>query len=258
MARTRRSASQLDRAPRSQQSSAVRRLCGRVLKCLPAVLCGCLALSGTANAADSEEFWPELSAYIRLNPQTRIFLDASLAKGKESDVNSGDAAAYVDLTLKALEGKSLLNLDWQRSRAVWARIGYDRIFDATGGTRSVAEDRGILALYGRVALPGAIGMESRVRADLRWIGGDYSNRYRFRVEVNREYTVIDHTVVPYFNVECFYDTRYDGWARTLYQAGSEVTLNDHFRLEIYLAHQADRLPNSSSLNAAGVVAKWYY
>ena len=61
----------------------------------------------------------------------------------------------------------------------------------------------------------------------------------------------DHAVVPYFNVEWFYDTRYDGWARTLYQLGPEVTVNKHFRYEIYLAHQSDHLPKHSELDALG-------
>jgi hypothetical protein len=37
-----------------------------------------------------------------------------------------------------------------------------------------------------------------------------------------------------------------------------VTLNKHFRFEVYVARQEDRLPSSSSTNAFGVVAKWYY
>ena len=246
------------RVPPATHSIQTRRPRGILCCSVAAVLCGWLALSPAAQAADSEEFWPELSAYIRLNPQTRIFLDTSLAKGKESDVESWDAGAYVDVTLKALEGRSLLNLDWQQSRSIWTRVGYDRIFDAFAKPRSVTEDRGILAIYSKIPLPGAVVVESRARADLRWIGGDYSTRLRFRVEASREFSLLDHSVVPYFNVECFYDTRYDGWARTLYQAGSEVTASKHFRFEVYLAHQADRLPKSSSLNAGGVVAKWYF
>ena len=224
----------------------------------PMLLCAALLASGAVRAADSEEFWPELSAYYRLNPQARLFLDGSWTKGKESDVYSGETGLYADITLKALQGKSLLNLDWQRDQTIWMRAGYDRIFDATGGTRSHAEDRGVLAIYAKATLPGAVVLESRLRADLRWIGGDYSTRYRFRVEANRDYTVLDHTLTPYLNVECLYDTRYDGWARTLYQGGSEFTVTSHFRFELYLARQADRLPTSSTLNAAGVVAKWYY
>jgi hypothetical protein len=59
-------------------------------------------------------------------------------------------------------------------------------------------------------------------------------------------------------VEWFYDTRYDGWARVLYQFGPEVTVNPHFRYEIYVARQVDRLPTKETLNALGFVAKWYF
>ena len=83
----------------------------------------------------------------------------------------------------------------------------------------MAEDRAILSLWGKVPLPGDVWLENRARVDLRWIGGEYSTRYRLRVEATREFTVAGHSVVPYFNVEWFYDTRYDGWARTLYTGG---------------------------------------
>ena len=224
-----------------------------------AALCVCQTIAGVAHAADSSEFWPEVSGYVGLSPRTRIYLDASYAEAKESDGKSLDLAAYLDISLKPILRRQLQAEDWQRSRYLWARIGYDRIFESTDATDAdVAEDRGIVALYAKVPLPAEVWLESRVRADLRWIGDDYSTRYRFRVEATREFTVLDHTVVPYFHVEWFYDTRYDGWARTLYQLGPEVTLNKHFRFEIYVARQEDRLPSASSTNAFGVVAKWYY
>ena len=227
---------------------------------LLAGLCVCQTLAGVTLAADSSEFWPEVSGFVTLNPRSRIYLDASYAKAKESDDQSLDLAAYVDISLKPILRKELRKTDdWQRSRYLWTRIGYDRIFEATDAARAeVSEDRGIVALYAKAPLPAEFWLEGRVRADLRWIGDDYSTRYRFRVEATREFTVLDHTVVPYFNVEWFYDTRYDGWARTLYQLGPEVTLNKHFRFEIYVARQEDRLPSASSTNAFGVVAKWYY
>jgi hypothetical protein len=222
-------------------------------------LCVCQALAGVAHAADSTEFWPELSGFVALSPRTRIFLNAAYAEAKESDDKSLDLAAYLDISLKPILRKHLLAEDWQRSRYLWARIGYDRVFEATDGEGAeVAENRGIIAFYAKAPLPAEVWLEARVRSDLRWIGDDYSTRYRFRVEATREFTVLDHTVVPYFNVEWFYDTRYDGWARTLYQLGPEVTLTRHFRFEIYLARQEDRLPSASSTNAFGVVAKWYY
>ena len=219
----------------------------------------CQALAGVVHAADSSEFWPEVSSFVALSPRTRIFLNAAYAEGKESDDKSLDLAAYLDISLKPILRKELLAEDWQRSRYLWARIGYDRVFKATDGADAeVSEDRGIVALYAKAPLPAEIWLEARARTDLRWIGDDYSTRYRFRIVATREFTVLDHKVVPYFNVEWFYDTRYDGWARTLYQLGPEVTLSKHFRFEIYLARQEDRLPDDSSTNAFGVVAKWYF
>jgi hypothetical protein len=41
-----------------------------------------------------------------------------------------------------------------------------------------------------------VWLETRVRTDLRWIGGDCSTRYRFRIEATREFTVVNHTGAP--------------------------------------------------------------
>jgi hypothetical protein len=113
-------------------------------------------------------------------------------------------------------------------------------------------------MYLRAPLPAAIWLETRTRAGFRWIGDEYSNRYRFRLDLSREFAVRDRPVVPYFNFEWFYDTRYDDWARTLATLGAEVTATDRFRYEVYLARQADRLPQDKVIDALGVVLKWYY
>lgn len=232
-------------------------------RCLLLILCNCTALGGTASADDPWEFWPEGQLFVGLNPRTRLFLNAAYAKGKESDERSLDAAAYLDISFLPVgprRRRSLQTEDWQRGRYFWARVGYDRVFKAAAGesSPSVAEDRGILSLWGKFPLPGDVWVEGRARADLRWIGGEYSTRYRWRLEATREFIVLDHAVVPYLNVEWFYDTRYDGWARTLYQAGFEGTLNRHFRFELNLSQQTDTLPATSRLNAFSVVLKGYY
>jgi hypothetical protein len=228
-----------------------------------AFVCACLALGGSASADDPWELWPEAQAFVGLNPRTRVFLNAAYAKGKESDERSLDTAVYLDISFLPVgprRRRSLRTEDWQRGRYLWARVGYDRVFKATEGESSlaIAEDRGILSLWGKFPLPGNVWLEGRARADLRWIGADYSTRYRLRLEATREFVVLDHAVVPYLNVEWFYDTRYDGWARTLYQAGFEGTVNRHLRFELNLSQQTDTLPETSRLNAIGVVVKGYY
>jgi hypothetical protein len=198
---------------------------------------------------------------VQFNERARAFFDLAYALGKESDVKSGNVAAYLDLSLKPIARmrRDLLTDDWQRNKYLWARVGYDRIFEATDSTGvEVAENRGVIAVYGRVPFPAAVWLETRTRADFRWIGSEYSNRYRFRLDLSREFAVRDHAVVPYCNFEWFYDTRYDAWARTLWTVGAEVTMTDRFRWEAYVARQADRFPEEKDLDALGVVLKWYF
>jgi len=225
---------------------------------LTAALLAAASLCGSARAADSEEFWPELSVYYGLNPRARVYGDAAVAKGLESDEHSLDLSLCLDVSLKPILRKDLLAQDWQRSRYLWARVGYTWLSKVSQGTVTRAENRGVVALYGKAPLPAEIWLEGRARVDLRWIGEDYATRYRARLEATREFSVHDHAVVPYLNYEWFYDTRYDGWARTLWMADAEVTMSEQFRYEVYLAGQKDRLPDEESLGALGVVAKWYY
>jgi len=218
--------------------------------------------TGAAQAADTSEFWPELNAYLQLNERSRAFFSAAYALGKESDsVRSADMAAFLDVSLKPIgpRRRQRLSQDWQRNKYLWARIGYDRVFEATDSTGvEVVENRGVIAFYGRAPLPADLWLEARSRADFRWIGDEYSNRYRFRLALSREVTLFDHTIAPYGNVEWFYDTRYDDWARTLATLGAEVTVSSRFRYEIYVARQADRVPADKDLNALGVVFKWHF
>jgi len=234
---------------------------GRQLASVLALALASLSPAGEARAADAREFWPELNGFVQINERSRAFFNAAYALAKESDVKSGNVAAYLDVSLKPIARirRDLLTDDWQRNKYLWARVGYDRIFQATDSTGvEVAENRGVVALYGRIPLPAATWLETRSRADFRWIGGEYSNRYRFRLDLSREFAVRERAVVPYCNFEWFYDTRYDDWARTLLTLGAEVTMTDRFRWEVYVARQADRLPDEKDLDALGVVLKWYY
>jgi len=225
---------------------------------LSAAICVWFATGGTADAGTPWEVWPELSGFIGMTPQTRIYLDAASPNHRDDPSKELELGGYLDVSLKPILRPSLYAYDWQRSRYLWARVGYAHIAEWNPGERTRSEERGIASLWGKLELPARVWLESRLRADLRWIDGDRSERYRIRLEATRELLVLDHVVVPYLNAEVMYDTRYDGWARALAQAGAELTLTEHFRLEVYLLRQTDLLPASASLNALGVVAKLFY
>jgi uncharacterized protein DUF2490 len=231
---------------------------GRSAGRLSLAACAVLLLAGSARADDPWEAWPELNAFVTLGSATRAWLATSYAKSKESTVYTGDATACLDISIKPILRESFAEADWQRSRFFWARIGYTHVFKVEQGERDTSEHRGILSLYGKLPLPAGVWLEARARADLRWIGGDYSTRYRGRLEATRELTVFDHTVVPYLNAEAFYDTRYSGWSRALFQLGTEITVNRHFRVEPYLGRQVEHLPEHTDLNVVGLLLKGYF
>jgi len=230
----------------------MRRLC--------ALLIG-LALAGTANAAN-DEFWPEARLYKQLNETARLYFSADYTKGKESNVAttsaSANATAAMDVSLEPVWRSRLRSEEWQRNRYLWARFGYTRVSSIDLGTRELSENRGILALNARYELPADVWLDGRAQADLRWISGSYSTRYRLRGELSREFSPFDRAVLLYARAEWFYDTRYDAHSRTLYEAGVEKTFTKHFRVEVYLAQQYDYQPQEDSLTALGLVAKWYY
>ena len=75
------------------------------------------------------------------------------------------------------------------ARYLWARVGYSHIGKASAGETQEPERHGVLAVYTRAPLPEQFWLEGRLRADLRWIGNDYSTRYRARLELSRDYSV---------------------------------------------------------------------
>lgn len=213
---------------------------------------------GTAGAADTQEVWPELSAYVKTSQITRLYLDLSYAQERDALSRSLETGAYLDVSIKPIARKQLQQEEWARKRYLWSRVGYVHVLRGEGNFSSPPEDRGVVALLAKFPLPDDVWLEGRTRADLRWIEGTYSTRYRFRAEVNREWFVQGHSVAPYFHVEWIVDSRYGGLSRVLYEGGPEITLSSRFRFEIYGARQVDRLPRESVLNAIGVVAKWYF
>lgn len=233
-----------------------------------------------ARAGDTtEELWPELNLYVKTSDTTRLYFAAAYAEERDYPSGTLDLAGHLDITLKPILRHSLRQQDWRARRYFWVRLGYDHVFITEDRVaQETSEQRGIVAVHGRTWLPGRVLVEGRLRADLRWIGDDYSTRYRTRLEINRDFLVAGRMVTPYLQIEAFYDTRYDGWARSLYQIGAEFEVSQylhldgwnasdfrieaekrvHFRLEPYIARQVDRLPEDSAVLAFGIVARWYY
>jgi hypothetical protein len=74
--------------------------------------CACLSIAVPAQAKDSQEFWPELAAFVQLNDRARACFDVAYSASEEFDAQSADVSACLDVSLKPIARKELLTTDW--------------------------------------------------------------------------------------------------------------------------------------------------
>jgi len=216
-----------------------------------------LAGATAAQAGDTQtEFAPELDAYLTLSDRTRLFLLGSLTQGLTDSSTGGDVGAHLDITLAPIFRRELREADWERERYLWLRIGYQRVWNLDD--REVTENRGVVQLTGRVPLPWELWLVNRAAVDLRGLADGFSARFRYRLGLEREFTVGGVSIVPYARAEVFYDTRFGAWNRQLYQAGVEVKLTSHWRIEPYYARQEDQRSSPAHVNRIGLILKTYW
>jgi hypothetical protein len=238
---------------------AVREVAGRgAAAILFALLAAGATFAGRARAADSTFVLPQAELYYQVNDRRRAYFTAGYEDILREDAHSLILSANLDFSLKPILRARLGSDDWQRARYLWARIGYEHSESKANGVSNGGEDRGVLALNARAPFEDGYGLEARLRADLRWIDGAYSTRYRVRVEGNRGVQVRGYAVLPYARAEWFYDTRYDAWSRTDLYLGTEVAVDAHFRYEVSIARQDVRQPARSTTDGLRLIAKWYF
>ena len=229
--------------------------CYRILLALVAFA----ALPGLARAEDhNDELVPELNVFIKLNKQMRLYLLGDITQGLSPSFTDGEFGAHLDFTLKPILRRTLRSGDWERERYLWIRAGYVVSTDLDDRDEGSTTHTILLETTTRLELPAQIWLVNRARVDFRDIDGDRSQRYRLRVGIEREFTVCRVVMVPYVQAETFYDTRFNTFNRQLYQAGVEIELNKHWRIEPYIARQNDSRSASGNVNRFGLVLKSYF
>jgi hypothetical protein len=235
-----------------------RRMTQRRYRLLLVALFACTTstLATRANA-HGQEIVPEFNAFIKLSDRTRLYLLGDVTHSNPGNDTEVEVGAHLDYTLMPILRPQLQEANWVRERYLWMRVGYLVLGKGDSGDFGRTERRGIIELTGRVPLPLEVWLVNRARVDLRELGDEFSQRYRFRIVVEREFTVGGVAVVPYAQGEIFYDTRYDAWNREVYQTGVEVELSKAWRIEPYIARQNDSRSASGNVDRFGLVLKYY-
>jgi len=216
----------------------------RLLRVLGAVACALPAIA--QGAESSSEAWPELQVFIRLNETTQLLLNPAPTRSRETDDRTGvDYGIYLDQRRRGAPGSY--------------RIGYVRsLSDPSGSSFDAAENRIVLDYTHRWRPAQAVLLTDRTRLDLRNKEGTSSQRLRNRVQLEYETRLAALPVVPYANLEIYYDTRYDAFARLRAEAGATFVFSESADLTLYLARQTDTRPQRSSVNALGTTLALHF
>ena len=84
-------------------------------------------------------------------------------------------------------------------------------------------------------------------------------RSRNRLAAERKFAIRSFHFVPYGRAEAFYNSNYNKFSRTTFDAGSIFPVGKHVELEGYYEHENDtgKSPNRQ-LNAASLILNLYF
>lgn len=216
-----------------------------------------LVLISPPAKAQSYQTWPEISTYVKLNSDVRLYFIATTTR-ENSKGTSAEIGPNIDFYLKPLlrlEQITIFQLDKSKSRPLLLRLGY-RYLPSTDGP---AEHRGVLEATGRLPLMTGFLVSDRNRADLRFIDGEFSWRYRNRLTVERTVSILSYHFSPFVRGEVYFDSNYEKWSRTSGTLGAAFPIRQHTEIEIYYEHQNDtgKSPNRQ-VNALGIALNLYF
>lgn len=223
-----------------------------------------LAAAGAALAdPPSKEAWPEIDTWLRLSPAWRLSVFVPLSENLETHYREGNLIPQVDYAFgKAHLERRLMDEDRARDMKIFLlRGGY------LGG-KSLGDDGEEYTEYTafgewhlRIPLKGGFLLSHRLRADLRWLGKDsheFSNRWRYRLMLEKEFGAGPVSFVPYVNVEPYYDSRYETVNRVRLIAGTSASWSSRAAVETNVTYQYDSRSSTKETLALGVILHVFF
>ncbi|MBV8865076.1 MAG: DUF2490 domain-containing protein [Acidobacteriaceae bacterium] len=213
--------------------------------------------SGSARAQQSNQFWPEIDAYVQMTQNTRLFLIASSTR--EEDARAGaQIGANLDIFTKPwlkLKRLGIFELDPSVNRPLVLSVGYRHLMSANGQY----QER-ILA-QGTMNFPLKLGVlvSNRSRFDMTFTSGNFSWVYRDRLAAQKTYAIRGYRFTPFIRGELFFTSAFKKWTTTALSAGAVFPLLNRYELQPYYEHQNNTgtAPNSQ-VESIGLQLKMYF
>jgi hypothetical protein len=248
-------------APDTVTASGMRPPCLRALAW--AMLLAWAVGVGAATAQESAvEFWPEIDVWMRLSPAWRTSLFVPISRNIETNYREGNIVAQADYAWgKTRYDRRLLDESRaQKMKAFLLRGGYLGGKSLGDDGQAYQEHTAFAEFHVRIPLKGNFLFSHRLRTDLRWLGEDseYSQRWRYRLMIEREYIEGRTSIVPYVNAEPYFDSRYDTVNRIRLIGGATVSWTPRVAIEGNWTYQYDSRSSVTYTDAFNLILHVFF
>jgi hypothetical protein len=223
-----------------------------------------LAAAGAALAdPPSKELWPEIDTWLRLSSVWRLSVFVPISENLDTHYREGNFIPQVDYAFgHGRFQRRLMDEDRARDTKFFLlRGGYLGGKSLGDDGEEYTERTAFGEWHLRVPLKGGFLLSHRLRADLRWLGKDthdFSNRWRYRLMLEKEFGAGRVSLVPYVNVEPYYDSRYDTVNRVRLIAGSSVAWARRTALEVNGTYQYDSRSSTKEILALNAILHLFF
>jgi len=208
----------------------------------------------------SQEVWPSVDAYLRLNKKWRLYGTVSGTKLNESSYADGAAGIFADYysaPLSFVQKRIHNRKDSLPGKYISFRFGYQYSATPPSSEDPFKENTIVTEANARFYLPWEMLLTAKNRFDWRYKEGDFNVRYRPRINIERDM----HTDFLYFTasgfVEYFANFGNGQVNKLRTQLSVELRITKHINYEVFWNHQFENQPQVSKLDAFGMTLKIY-
>jgi hypothetical protein len=223
----------------------------------------CVNQSGFAQNS-SIEFWPETDIWYRLNPSWRLSAFIPITKYNESKNRDLNIYLHIDYAwghTKHIIHRRLVDQEKEQIMKIWmVRGGFMEGRSLGENAGNYIEDMLFAEIHRRIPIQGDFLLSHRFRFDTRWLGqdNDFSYRLRYRLMVEKEYKSGNYSIVPYLNIEPYWDSRYSKITKTRAIGGVTTNWGSKFALEGNVTYQYDQTYDTETLYALNIILHIFF
>jgi hypothetical protein len=208
----------------------------------------------------SEEVWPTIDVYYKLNPRFRLYGTLSGTKTDNSNYSDGGVGVFFDyFTFPLKFSKAFLphRNDSLPGKFLWLRGGYQYTASPRESENPFKEHVFVTEANARWYLPFSILGTLKNRVD--WIiqENDFKARYRPRIVLERDFKTEYLFFTASGFVEYFIYFGQPNLNRLRTQIGVEMRVTKRMNYEVFWNHQFANSPDVSINDAFGMSFKFY-